>query len=357
MRFLAIAMLVTSFVLWAAPAAHADTLETIAYEGFDYTANDSLDGLNGGSGWSGAWAYPQGADSPLAVSSSALTYPGLSVNGLSSSFRGLTGRVVNGSGRDLPLVSEGMVYVRFLATFSGSFGGGTPNFRFYDSSSGWTGGIGNNGALTAAILTAGLTAATPSGDSGVSMYSGATRLLVVRIDYSASQTDMWVDPDLSTFDYFNPPAADATATSLAPTFDRIYLYNKNSGSFDEITIMRVVSESSPQGSSSSATPTRTLSLAASDDVSCSQSRVRGSLGGWVELPAADQCSVEVNLSEQVLGWASQPDFPVDIARRQVDNGWGAYELTNEEGEITAVFIPAGGATLLSGSTQLYPILG
>lgn len=137
----------------------------------------------------------------------------------------------------------------------------------------------------------------------------------------------------------------------------IYLYNKYSGSFDEITIMRVVSESSAQGSSSSATPTRTLSLATCDDVSCSQSRVRGSLGGWVELPAADQCSVEVNPSEQVLGWATQPDSPVDMARRQVDNGWGAYELTNEEGEITAVFIPAGGATLLTGSTQLYPILG
>ena len=32
-------------------------------------------------------------------------------------------------------------------------------------------------------------------------------------------------------------------------------------------------------------------------------------------------------AEQVyLGVATTPDFPVDLAQRPVDNGWGAYDM-------------------------------
>jgi hypothetical protein len=31
----------------------------------------------------------------------------------------------------------------------------------------------------------------------------------------------------------------------------------------------------------------------------------------------------------ILGWATYEEFPVDIAQRQIDNGWGAYEIATK----------------------------
>lgn len=76
------------------------------------------------------------------------------------------------------------------------------------------------------------------------------------------------------------------------------------------------------------------------------------------LPSADECTQtgpKANPSAKLLGWATDPNFPVAIAQRQVNNGWGAYETFNEDGQLTGVFIPAGGATFVSGSNNLYPI--
>jgi len=60
-------------------------------------------------------------------------------------------------------------------------------------------------------------------------------------------------------------------------------------------------------------------------------------------------------SVNLLGWATFEGFPQDIADRQVANGWGAYETFDEDGNLTGVFIPAGGSTFISGATRLYPI--
>jgi len=46
---------------------------------------------------------------------------------------------------------------------------------------------------------------------------------------------------------------------------------------------------------------------------------------------------------------------MDIAKRQVENGWGAYETFDDTGRITSVFIPAGGVTFLNAQGNLYPI--
>ena len=97
-------------------------------------------------------------------------------------------------------------------------------------------------------------------------------------------------------------------------------------------------------------------------LSCSPPQSDAS-GLWVQLPAVNECSpansgrsaaVDENPAE-LLGWATTPTFPVDIAQRQVDNGWGAYELFNATGAITAVFVPAGGWTRASSDTNLFPI--
>lgn len=81
---------------------------------------------------------------------------------------------------------------------------------------------------------------------------------------------------------------------------------------------------------------------------------------WIRLPSADECTFSGSsaaASPQLLGWATRSDFPLSIAERQVTNGWGAYEMTNDDGQITAVFIPAGGWTAQTAPGVLFPIIG
>lgn len=98
-----------------------------------------------------------------------------------------------------------------------------------------------------------------------------------------------------------------------------------------------------------------LDLAASGATCKSGSAATGLVGTWLTLPSADDCTSTTRSDAKLLGWSTSKDFPVAIAQRQVDNGWGAYEMTNESGRVTAVFIPAGRATFVSGSNSLYPI--
>jgi len=113
------------------------------------------------------------------------------------------------------------------------------------------------------------------------------------------------------------------------------------------------------GTSSESTPqpqTLTLSINTVEGSSCRQSSVSGIAGTWIDLPAADDCTPPASKAgATLLGWATNPNFPVDIAQRQIDNGWGAYQMLNGEERITAVFIPAGGPTLLSGDGNLFAI--
>jgi hypothetical protein len=74
------------------------------------------------------------------------------------------------------------------------------------------------------------------------------------------------------------------------------------------------------------------------------------------LPEANDCTPPASKpNANLLGWATSPNFPVSIAKRQVDNGWGAYETFNDAGQLSGVFIPAGGATLISAAGKLYAI--
>ena len=81
-------------------------------------------------------------------------------------------------------------------------------------------------------------------------------------------------------------------------------------------------------------------------------------GAWMRLPSAEECSDQTtqrSAAGALLGWATSSDFPVEIAQRQINNRWGAYELFNSAGVVTAVFIPAGGWTKASADTRLFPI--
>lgn len=98
-----------------------------------------------------------------------------------------------------------------------------------------------------------------------------------------------------------------------------------------------------------------LDLAASG-ASCTEgSAASGTTGSWLKLPGAGDCSSKTEPKATLLGWATTADFPVEIAQRQIRNGWGAYEMFDSEGRMTAVFIPAGQATFVSGPNSLHPV--
>lgn len=103
-------------------------------------------------------------------------------------------------------------------------------------------------------------------------------------------------------------------------------------------------------------PTFQIALNPTDGTTCSTSSESGTSGTWLTLPGATDCSPPATKpNAKLLGWSTTPNFPVAIAQRQIANGWGAYETFNAEGRIASVFIPAGGATVFSGSNSLHAI--
>lgn len=152
---------------------------------------------------------------------------------------------------------------------------------------------------------------------------------------------------LSTFAVGSTPSALA----ISPDGTRAYVVNSASNS---VSVIDLTDGSSSSGGSQAVN--YTLSLSAGDGASCAPSEVSGRQNNWVTLPESRACTNTTRSGASVLlGFATTPDFPVDIAQRQVTHGWGAYELFNERGEITAVFIPAGGATLMTGTRTMYAI--
>ena len=87
-------------------------------------------------------------------------------------------------------------------------------------------------------------------------------------------------------------------------------------------------------SSESAVPeTFELALNPTDGTSCNTSAETTTGGSWVTLAAADNCTPPATQPNALLlGWSTTPDLPVAIAQRQVDNGWGAYEIFNDSGQ-------------------------
>jgi hypothetical protein len=97
-------------------------------------------------------------------------------------------------------------------------------------------------------------------------------------------------------------------------------------------------------------------LTPTDGTRCANTSQSGVSGGWVTLPGPKDCTPPSNRAgATLLGWATSPNFPVALARRQVDSGWGPYETFTSSGQLTGVFIPAGWSTLLTSSGPLYPI--
>lgn len=112
------------------------------------------------------------------------------------------------------------------------------------------------------------------------------------------------------------------------------------------------------GSTSSASaPTETLSLALSaSGATCTVPNPSGVSGSWLTLPSADQCTQSgptAKAGAVLLGWSTSASFPIARAQAQVDKKWGAIDETIDGTRM--IFIPAGMATFVSGSNNLFPI--
>jgi len=229
-------LLTTILGLGVCVAGHAQGTTTLAYDGFNYSAG-SLAGQNGGTGWAGAWAHLYTSGASFNVSASGMSYSGLSTSG-GSIVWGSGGNGISEDTRSLTPISSGLVYIQFLGQFGSTSGGGTPSIRLLNSAS-LTGGIGGNGGTygsTVSILDNTLSPAA-NGSSSSSASLSALNLVVLRIDYQNFNTMLWVNPDLSTFNYANPTAPNATYANLAPAFDSVAIYSRSPGQVDELKIM------------------------------------------------------------------------------------------------------------------------
>lgn len=206
----------------------------IAYEGFNYTSGSSLVNVNGGTGWTNPWTKAY-MDKYLKTSTTGFTYPGLTTTGLKAEFDffcyGSCNQIAALS-RSIPLQSEGVVYFQFISVFEASGGGGTPQIRLYNGTT-YVGTIGAGGGSFMSIYSL-----TNNSSSTASL--SAQNFVVVRIDYNLNKTEMWTNPDLSTFNYLNPMRPSASILGFSPSFNRMDIYLR-SGSIDEITILSQIS--------------------------------------------------------------------------------------------------------------------
>lgn len=208
----------------------------VAYEGFDYSSGSSLRNAAGGTGWTNPWvkAYQ---DRFLKTSTTGFTYTGLTTTGLKAEFDNTcygTCNNIASLGRSLPLQNQGVVYFQFISVFEANGGFGTPAIRLLNAGT-LTGGIGSNSGSLMSILDA-----TLSNTASSTASLSAQNLVVVRVDYTLNKTEMWINPNLSTFNYSNPTNPSAAKTGFSPSFDRMDIIIR-SGSIDEISVFAAIS--------------------------------------------------------------------------------------------------------------------
>jgi hypothetical protein len=172
--------------------------------------------------------------------------------------------------------------------------------------------------------------------------------------FVVSATKTGVNPNIGGLRLMQSGLATYTSGNQATKFDADASWS-TSGNYN-ILFITYVDPSIPTPTPASKPQTFELTLATEDGSTCSNSSQIATAGTWVTLPGDNDCSPPASKAgATLLGWATSPNFPVSIAQRQIDNGWGAYETFNDDGQLTGVFIPAGGATFVSASGELYAI--
>lgn len=156
----------------------------------------------------------------------------------------------------------------------------------------------------------------------------------------------------------NAGAGGFTTTLPAGTYNTaIGTGGGTTAALSNVVISGTANGGSSGGASAIAPVAASLVLDASLDVAVCKdgADVAGYVGQWVMLPGQGDCSLPGKAGVTLLGWSTSAAFPVAVAQRQADKGWGAYEITDENGNVTAVFVPAGHEAFVTGSNTLYPI--
>ncbi len=195
-------------------------ISPIAYEPFssnDYAAGNTINGINGGTGWGGAWALsaPSQFNATRVIATSpGMTWSGLPTTGIKAAWYGGSDPAHTGT-RNLPSTYGGStqtLWVSFLANF-GNNGGSPDSFNLLNSGGTTVVQVRNydNFGNRIQLLVNGGNAvqagtADPSSD----------RLYVLRIDFTAGTNTvyLWVDPSLAT----EPSTGSANATIAGQSF-------------------------------------------------------------------------------------------------------------------------------------------
>ena len=185
------------------------------------------------------------ADRNLKVASSGTSYTDLATVGKKAEWdnfcSGVNCNPVGDLTRSVPSQDSGVVYLQFISNFESTGGGGTPRVQLSksDSSTAW---IGNNGVSgnpnNTILLIPGNGSASGVINTGALL--NQTHLVILRIDYDNTSSQMWIDPVLSSFDYSNPPSTTLSTSNFAPEFDEITLVFRDGSSIDEIALFSSV---------------------------------------------------------------------------------------------------------------------
>jgi hypothetical protein len=296
------ARLLACAVLSATSLAQAATVPaTIAEDSFSYTANVTLPGQSGGTGWSGPWFSHSPSFTDFRTNGTSLTVPGVTSAGGKMVY--VAGSQLNDSARSLPLQNSGVVFVQFLSQFGTQSGGGTPTVRFVSSGPAqfWIGNNGACGAAVYAILDPSVAGPAPGDPACSNVALSQLRAVVVRIDYATSNTQMWVLPSLSGFDYLNPPAPSATYAGLAVAFDTIAFYARTPASIDELRIFRLDPALAPA--------TQTVSAVAGSAITATTALAQTNFSGTVTFSASPPLPTGLSLDTSTGVVSGTPSVP------------------------------------------------
>ena len=250
MRF-KITLLLLSICLSSYAQSLPSGFETVAYEGFDYTNGQDLINVGGGTGWTSNWQQFY-LRKHISARTNSYVYEGLTTTGGKATYDDTCYgwsddnwcNGISSSGRKLTPTTEGVLYLQFLADLGSQEAFGTPQVRL-DFNGSTTVVLGKEGDGHNWVLYDSNTGTSAS--TNISGYS-TVRLVIVRFDYTNNTMRMYIDPNLSTFDYSSPSGHNAEISGISiPYFDEIGPMFRTNGTpgIDEIHVFKESSETGP----------------------------------------------------------------------------------------------------------------
>ena len=238
----------------------------IAHEGFEYDEGATLYEKNGGSGWGGAWNNNNSNQNDFSIRNmhyimnvsssyggvytsgrrSAMTYPDLATGGNYLGNDDQQTDVPCFSYRNLnETINSGVHYVQFLVQFndfSDADASGALNNYFIlneDTSEKLVVRRKDGNIFMAKTKTS--TDSVDIVDTGVALKgSSEAQFVIIQIDFDNTKTSIWVDPELSSFDYVNPGSPNAFL-NYAFSFNRITLVSQTKWDFGVPTLFDEIS--------------------------------------------------------------------------------------------------------------------